>query len=106
MASAINPLNRTICAGNAEHAREALPAILGIDVAGIFTLLPLLTGEGREHHGAILAEAAKLAEAGAIVPALDPRRFGLASANDAYGAIEGGTARGKLVVDVGEEHAR
>ena len=73
--------------------------------SGVFTLLPLLTGEGREHHGAILAEAAMLAEAGAIVPALDPRRFDLASANDAYAAIEGGTARGKLVVDVGEEHA-
>lgn len=73
--------------------------------SGVFTLLPLLTGEGREHHGTILAEAGQLAEAGAIVPALDPRRFTLASANDAYAAIEAGTARGKLVVDVGEEHA-
>ena len=68
--------------------------------SGIFTLLPLLTGDGREHHGAILAEAATLAEAGAVVPALAPRRFSLASTNDAYDAIEAGTARGKLVVDV------
>jgi NADPH:quinone reductase len=71
--------------------------------SGIFTLLPLLTGVGREHHGAILAEATKLTEAGNIVPALDPRRFSLATAGDAYRAIETGTARGKLVVDVVDE---
>ena len=71
--------------------------------SGVFTLLPLLTGDGREHHGAILAEAAKLAEAGALVPALDPRRFTLATVDDAYRAIEARTASGKLVVDVGEE---
>jgi NADPH:quinone reductase-like Zn-dependent oxidoreductase len=68
--------------------------------SGIFTLLPLLTGEGREQHGAILAEAARLAEAGAVTPALDPRRFTLATADEAYAAIEDGSARGKLLVDV------
>jgi NADPH:quinone reductase-like Zn-dependent oxidoreductase len=70
--------------------------------SGIFTLLPLLTGEGREHHGAILAEATKLAEAGALLPRLDPRRFTCATVNDAYIAVEAGTARGKIVVDVTE----
>ncbi|HEY0778345.1 MAG TPA: zinc-dependent alcohol dehydrogenase family protein [Gemmatirosa sp.] len=73
--------------------------------SGIFTLLPLLTGEGREHHGAILEAAKNLAEAGELVPAMDPRRFTLASAGDAYRAIEAGTARGKLIVDVAEEDA-
>jgi NADPH:quinone reductase len=63
----------------------------------------LLTGEGREHHGEILTEAANLAEAGALVPALDSRRFTLDTVNHAYHAIESGSARGKLVVDVGEE---
>lgn len=71
--------------------------------SGIFTLLPLLTGEGRAHHGAILAEATRLAEAGALVPVLDPRRFTLGTVGEAYRAIEAGTARGKLVVDVAEE---
>ena len=74
--------------------------------SGIFTLLPLLTGDGREHHGAILEAAKDLAEAGELVPALDPRRFTLASASDAYRAIEAGTARGKLIVDVAEADAR
>ena len=71
--------------------------------SGVFTLLPLLTGEGRAHHGEILAEATGLAEAGGLVPTLDPRRFTLATVSDAYRAIESRTARGKLVVDVAEE---
>jgi NADPH:quinone reductase len=73
--------------------------------SGIFTLLPLLTGEGRAHHGEILAEATKLAEDGKLTPLLDPRRFTLYTAHDAYRAIEDGSARGKLVVDLGEEAA-
>jgi len=71
--------------------------------SGIFTLLPLLTGEGREHHGEILVQATKLAEAGDLVPSLDPRRFTLRTANEAYQAIAQGTARGKIIVDVEED---
>ena len=73
--------------------------------SGIFTLLPLITGEGGAHHGEILAEAAKLAERGALVADLDPRRFTLRTVEDAYRSIEAGTARGKLVVDIEEEIA-
>jgi NADPH2:quinone reductase len=68
--------------------------------SGVFTLLPLLTGEGRAHHGAILEQAARLAEAGKLVPLVDPRRFTLETVRDAYRAIEAQTARGKLVVEI------
>jgi NADPH:quinone reductase len=71
--------------------------------SGIFTLLPLLTGEGGRHHGEILAEATKLAEAGALAPDLDPGRFTLSTVNEAYRSMETGMARGKRVVDIGEE---
>ena len=43
--------------------------------SGVFTLLPLLSGEGRAHHGEIMAEATRLAEAGKLVPLLDARRY-------------------------------
>jgi len=69
--------------------------------SGVFTLLPLLTGEGREHHGDILRQATAQAEAGKLVPWLDEQRFGLAEVADAHAAIEGRQAQGKLVVDVG-----
>jgi NADPH:quinone reductase len=70
--------------------------------SGVFTLLPMLTGEGREHHGEILREATKLAEAGKIVPRLDPRHFSLETVDQAHAAIETGTAAGKIVVDLHE----
>jgi NADPH2:quinone reductase len=69
--------------------------------SGVFTLLPLLTSEGREHHGAILREAAKLVDAGKIAPRIDLRRFSLETVGEAYRAIETGPFEGKIVVDVG-----
>jgi len=69
--------------------------------SGVFTLLPLLTGAGRAHHGEILREATKLIEAGRIVPRLDPRHFSLETIEQAHATIESGTAAGKIVVDVG-----
>lgn len=68
--------------------------------SGIFTLYPLLTGRHRAHHGEMLREATRLAEAGKLTPHLDPRRFDLRCAERAYEAITNATARGKIVVDV------
>jgi NADPH2:quinone reductase len=68
--------------------------------SGVFTLLPLLTGEGREHHGAILREAARLADAGQLRPRVDPRQFDLTTAAAAHEAVASGNAAGKIVVSV------
>jgi NADPH2:quinone reductase len=68
--------------------------------SGVFTLLPLLTGEGRAHHGEIMAAAARLAEAGKLRPRLDPRRFALSNVAEAHAAIEDRSAQGKIVVDI------
>jgi NADPH:quinone reductase len=68
--------------------------------SGVFTLLPLLTGEGRAHHGHILREAARLVEAGQLRSRLDPRRFGLGNVADAHAAVENQSADGKIVVDI------
>lgn len=68
--------------------------------SGIFTLLPLQTGQHRAHHGAILREAARLADAGQLRLRLDPARFALDAAEDAYRHLEQGHATGKIVVDV------
>lgn len=70
--------------------------------SGVFTLLPILTGEGRAHHGEILREATKLVEAVKIVPRLDPRHFSLETIEQALAARGSGTAAGKIVIDVGE----
>ena len=68
--------------------------------SGVFTLLPLLSGEHHARHGAILHEANKLIEADKLQMRLDPRRFTLSTAHDAHAAQIDGSARGKLVVEV------
>jgi NADPH:quinone reductase len=68
--------------------------------SGGFTLDPLLTGKRRSHHGQILREATRLAEAGQLAPRMDPRRFDLSSAELAYHALTNGTVAGKLVVEI------
>ena len=68
--------------------------------SGVFTLLPLLTGEGRPHHGEILREATRLAESGKVAPHLDPRRFTLATIADAHATVRDRSAAGKVVVDI------
>jgi NADPH2:quinone reductase len=68
--------------------------------SGIFTLLPMLTGEERAHHGAILREVARMVETGKVTVRTDPRRFGLDTVCDAYRVIKVGESRGKLIVDI------
>jgi NADPH:quinone reductase-like Zn-dependent oxidoreductase len=72
----------------------------GATYSGVFTLLPMLTGRGREHHGEILREVTALADAGALRPRLDPRQFTLDTVDDAHAAVADGTASGKVVIDL------
>ncbi len=68
--------------------------------SGVFTLLPLLTGEGKVRHGEIMREASRLAEAGLLAPRVDGRRFDLNSVDDAYALIESRQALGKVVIEI------
>ena len=70
--------------------------------SGVFTLLPLLTGEGRAHHGEILREATKLIEAGKIIPRLDPRHFNFETIDQAHALVESRAAAGKVVIEIGD----
>jgi NADPH:quinone reductase-like Zn-dependent oxidoreductase len=81
------------------HALAPL-SFKGGSYSGVFTLLPLLTGIGREHHGEILAEATRLVEDGKLLPLLDSRRFSLEQAAEAHAVIENRSATGKIVVDI------
>jgi len=68
--------------------------------SGVFTLLPMLTGRGRAHHGQILEQVTQLVEGGRLVPRMDARRFALDTALEAHEEVAAGRARGKVVVDV------
>jgi NADPH:quinone reductase len=73
----------------------------GATYSGVFTLLPMLTGRGRDHHGEILRKAAELAASGALRPRLDSRRFTLDTVADAHQLVSDGTAEGKIAVEIG-----
>ncbi len=60
--------------------------------------IPLITGEGRAHHGNILREAASLADAGKLTPLIDPNKFTFAQANEAHALFESGKHVGKIVL--------
>ncbi|GAA1223933.1 zinc-dependent alcohol dehydrogenase family protein [Pseudonocardia alaniniphila] len=70
--------------------------------SGVFTLAPMLTGHGRDHHGEILREATALADAGVLAPRLDPHRFTLETVDEAHEVVATGTGSGKVVVDIGD----
>ncbi|HEY4336279.1 MAG TPA: zinc-dependent alcohol dehydrogenase family protein [Puia sp.] len=72
----------------------------GATYSGVFTLYPLISGEGREHHGHILREAAALVTAGRLRPLVDTAGYRLANVEAAYTAQEEGKMTGKIVIDV------
>jgi NADPH2:quinone reductase len=92
------------CLGWGSHALAPL-SFKGASYSGVFTLMPLLSGIGRHHHGEILTAAAALVEAGKLLPMLDPRRFTLAKACDAYRALKASSGHGKVVVDIDDSRS-
>jgi NADPH:quinone reductase-like Zn-dependent oxidoreductase len=72
----------------------------GATYSGVFTLLPMLTGTGREHHGEILQAARELVDTGQLRALIDPRHHTLETVNEAHHLIQAGDAAGKLIVDV------
>ena len=87
------------CLGWGQHSLAPL-SFRAATYSGVFTLLPLLTGKGGEHHGQILRDAAKLIEAGKLKPLLDPRQFTLQTAEAAHELLAGGAAQGRLVIEI------
>jgi NADPH2:quinone reductase len=74
----------------------------GATYSGVFTLLPLITGENRAHHGKILAQAALMAERGKLKPLLSEERFGVSNIEAAFARVEAASP-GKVVVEIRSE---
>ncbi|MCM8735198.1 zinc-dependent alcohol dehydrogenase family protein [Azospirillum sp. A1-3] len=89
------------CLGWSTHSLAPL-SFRAATYSGVFTLLPMLTGEGRAHHGDIMREATRLVEAGKVVPFVDPRSFKLNAVADAHREIENRTAAGKIVIEIAD----
>jgi NADPH2:quinone reductase len=87
------------CLGWGSHSLAPL-SFRGASYSGVFTLHPLLTGDGREHHGEILAQAAQLADAGKLLPLLHETIYSLETVEEAHEAVTSGQSMGKVVVNI------
>ena len=87
------------CLGWGTHSLAPL-SFRGATYSGVFTLLPLITGEGRAHHGEILAHITALVEAGKLMPLLNDHVISVADIDSAHTLVESG-AVGKVVVELG-----
>ncbi len=63
-------------------------------------LIPMIHNQGREEHGQILSEIAKIVEAGGLRPVLDETRFKLSQIGDAHLRLSSRQATGKIVVEI------
>ena len=84
------------CLGWGSHSLAPL-SFRGASYSGVFTLLPLLTGFGRRHHGEILREISALAKRGQMKPLLSKQQFGTNQIADAFDLVAAGST-GKVVV--------
>ncbi|MBI2256239.1 MAG: zinc-dependent alcohol dehydrogenase family protein [Proteobacteria bacterium] len=87
------------CLGWGSHALAPL-SFRAATYSGVFTLLPLLSGKGRAHHGDILRAATPLAENGQLLPRLDPTHFAFAQADAAHDVLRQRRAQGKVVIEI------
>ena len=85
------------CLGWGPHALAPLSFRAGT-YSGVFTLLPLLSGVGHEHHGEILRQITLLADRGQLKPLLAIEQFGVSQIAEAYDLVARGS-RGKVVVE-------
>lgn len=90
------------CLGWGQHSLAPL-SFKSANYSGVFTLAPLLTGKGRDHHGSILREAAVLANTGQLAIRVDPQQFALDEVNDAFRQVAEGRGRGKTVIQLVSE---
>jgi NADPH2:quinone reductase len=72
----------------------------GLSLYVIFMMLPLLEDTGRDGHGRILRDVARLVDEGKLRPLLDQEQFTLNTAPDAQRRLQSGRARGKVVISL------
>lgn len=87
------------CLGWGTHLLAPL-SFKGATYSGVFTLLPILSGKGRKHHGEILKEAAKLAEAGKLQVLRNPSVYTFDTIHQAHLVVESGQSKGKVVITI------
>lgn len=70
----------------------------GLSLHSVLMLIPLITGNGREHYGKILFEIKKLVESGKLKPLIYPEVYNWKQASLAHELVESKKQKGKVVL--------
>ncbi|MGE6204882.1 zinc-dependent alcohol dehydrogenase family protein [Guptibacillus hwajinpoensis] len=84
--------------GSGEHDMTQL-YVKSASYHGVLMLVPMLTNEGREHHGDILNRVAHMVDHGILKPVLDEQCFTFTTIGDAHARLESGKTIGKVVAE-------
>lgn len=90
------------CLGWGTHSIASL-SFRSATYSGVFTMLPIQSGNGRKHHGYIMSQATEMAETGNLHVLQDPSLYTLDDVNEAYEYIQAGKSTGKLIINVSKE---
>ncbi|WP_226658719.1 zinc-dependent alcohol dehydrogenase family protein [Pseudalkalibacillus hwajinpoensis] len=82
--------------GSGEHDMTPL-YVKSATYHGVLMLVPMLTNEGREHHGDILTNVARMVDHNVLKPVLDEESFTFSTIADAHTRLESGKTIGKVV---------
>lgn len=72
----------------------------GLSLHVVFMLIPMLHNHKREEHHTILADLAKIVDAGGLKPVLDEQEFSLEDTSKAHDRLTGGQAMGKVAISI------
>ena len=72
----------------------------GLSLHVVYMLIPMIFDVGREVHGEILADIAKIVDAGGLQPVVDEQQFALEDISAAHIRMKSGQALGKVVVEI------
>ncbi|MFK3959731.1 zinc-dependent alcohol dehydrogenase family protein [Pseudalkalibacillus hwajinpoensis] len=84
--------------GSGEHDMTQL-YVKSASYHGVLMLVPMLTNEGREHHGDILNRIAHMVNHDILKPVLDEQSFTFTTIGEAHARLESGKTIGKVVAE-------
>ena len=86
-----------IIGGNKHHLKPM--HMKGLTLHLVFMLLPMLTGQGRDHHGFVLRKVAKWVDEGSIRPLIHKEKFTFNQANEAHALFATNKHIGKIILE-------
>ena len=93
-------LNGTVVSVSTRSSQDlSLMHAKGLTLHVIFMLIPLLHNIGRQQHGLILENVARLVDEHKLIPLLDRSDFSIADVAKAHARLEAGDATGKIVLE-------